>query len=144
MRRVPSGTAVRRPAFLRKPTNAVSQSVKLAEELEANNVPYIHVPFEGQFHAFDFFQDTTARALYFIAKFLAEYLWSSFGGMTNAGLEAIVSSGDATPPPGSRANLRSTLKASPNFLESRIFGKLPIGILWGAIGASTKLLDGII
>jgi dipeptidyl aminopeptidase/acylaminoacyl peptidase len=39
-----------------------SQSVKLAEKLEANNVPYIYVPFEAQFHAFDFFQDTTARA----------------------------------------------------------------------------------
>ncbi len=52
----------------------MSQSVKLAEKLEANNVPYIYVPFEGQFHAFDFFQDTTARALYFIEKFLAEYL----------------------------------------------------------------------
>ena len=52
----------------------MSQSVKLAEKLEANNVPYIYVPFEGQFHAFDFFQGTTARALYFIAKFLAEYL----------------------------------------------------------------------
>jgi acetyl esterase/lipase len=51
-----------------------SQSVKLAEKLEANSVPYIYVPFEGQFHAFDFFQDTTARSLYFMEKFLAEYL----------------------------------------------------------------------
>ena len=35
----------------------MSQSVKLAEKLQASNVPYIYVPFEGQFHAFDFFQD---------------------------------------------------------------------------------------
>jgi acetyl esterase/lipase len=52
----------------------MGQSVKLAEKLEANNVPYIFAPFEGKFHAFDFFQDTTARALYFMEKFLAEYL----------------------------------------------------------------------
>ena len=52
----------------------MGQSVKLAEELEANNVPYIFAPFEGKFNAFDFFQDTTARALYFAEKFLAEYL----------------------------------------------------------------------
>jgi acetyl esterase/lipase len=52
----------------------MSQSVKLAEKLEANNVPYIYAPFEGQFHAFDFFQGTTARALYFTEKFLGEYL----------------------------------------------------------------------
>jgi hypothetical protein len=48
--------------------------VKLAEKLEANNVPYIYAPFNGQFHAFDYFQDTTERSLYFIEKFLAEYL----------------------------------------------------------------------
>jgi len=52
----------------------MGQSVKLAKALEANHVPYIYVPFEGQFHAFDFFQDTTERSLYFIEKFLAEYL----------------------------------------------------------------------
>jgi acetyl esterase/lipase len=52
----------------------MSQSVRLAKQLETNNVPYIYVPFEGQFHAFDFFQDTTARSLYLIEKFLAEYL----------------------------------------------------------------------
>lgn len=52
----------------------MSQSVKLAAKLEANNVPYIYAPFEGQFHAFDFFQGTTARAAYLIEKFLAEYL----------------------------------------------------------------------
>jgi len=52
----------------------MSQSVTLAEKLEANNVPYIYVPFEGQFHAFDYFQDTTERSLYFIEKFLGEYL----------------------------------------------------------------------
>jgi acetyl esterase/lipase len=52
----------------------MSQSVKLAEKLEANSVPYIFAPFEGKFHAFDFFQDTTARALYFMEKFPAEYL----------------------------------------------------------------------
>ena len=52
----------------------MSQSVKLAKKLEANNVPYIYVPFEGQFHAFDFFQDTTERSLYFIEQFLNEYL----------------------------------------------------------------------
>jgi acetyl esterase/lipase len=52
----------------------LSQSVKLAEALEANNVPYIYAPFEGQFHAFDYFQDTTERSLYFIEKFLVEYL----------------------------------------------------------------------
>jgi acetyl esterase/lipase len=52
----------------------MSQSVKLADALEANNVPYIYVPFEGQFHAFDYFKDTTDRSLYFIERFLAEYL----------------------------------------------------------------------
>lgn len=52
----------------------MSQSVKLADKLEANNVPYIYVPFEGQFHAFDFFQDTTERVMYLTEKFLAEYL----------------------------------------------------------------------
>ncbi len=52
----------------------LSQAQKLADKLEADNVPYIYVPFEGQFHAFDFFQDTTERSLYFIEKFLAEYL----------------------------------------------------------------------
>jgi acetyl esterase/lipase len=52
----------------------MSQSVKLAEKLEAHNVPYIYAPFEGQFRAFDFFQGTTARALYLIEKFLAEHL----------------------------------------------------------------------
>lgn len=50
------------------------QSQRLANKLGANNVPYIYVPFEGQFHAFDYFQDTTERSLYFIEKFLAEYL----------------------------------------------------------------------
>ena len=52
----------------------MSQSVKLAEKLQASNVPYIYVPFEGQFHAFDYFQDTTERSLYFVEKFLGEYL----------------------------------------------------------------------
>jgi acetyl esterase/lipase len=52
----------------------MSQSVKLAEALDANNVPYIYVPFEGQFHAFDYFKGTTERSLYFIEKFLVEYL----------------------------------------------------------------------
>jgi acetyl esterase/lipase len=52
----------------------LSQSVKLANALDANNVPYIYAPFEGQFHAFDYFKDTTERSLYFIEKFLAEYL----------------------------------------------------------------------
>jgi hypothetical protein len=40
----------------------------------AHNVPYVYAPFEGQFHAFDYFKDTTDRSLYFIEKFLAEYL----------------------------------------------------------------------
>lgn len=44
----------------------------LVAKLEANNVPYIYAPFEGKFHAFDF--SKTARGLYFIEKFLAEYL----------------------------------------------------------------------
>ena len=52
----------------------MSQSVTLADKLEANNVPYVYVPFEGQFHAFDYFQDSTERSLYFIEKFLDEYL----------------------------------------------------------------------
>jgi acetyl esterase/lipase len=52
----------------------MSQSVMLAKKLDANNVPYIYVPFEGQFHAFDYFQDTTKRSLYFVEKFLAAYL----------------------------------------------------------------------
>jgi acetyl esterase/lipase len=50
------------------------QSVNLAKALDANNVPYIYVPFEGQFHAFDYFRETTDRSLYFIKSFLAEYL----------------------------------------------------------------------
>lgn len=52
----------------------MSQSARLAKALADNNVPYIYVPFEGQFHAFDYFQDTTSSSLYFIEKFLGEYL----------------------------------------------------------------------
>ena len=52
----------------------MSQSVKLANALEANKVPYVYVPFEGQFHAFDYFNINTDRSLYFIYKFLSEYL----------------------------------------------------------------------
>jgi acetyl esterase/lipase len=48
----------------------MSQSAKLAEALDDNNVPYVYVPFEGQFHAFDFFRDTTVLSLYLIEKFL--------------------------------------------------------------------------
>jgi acetyl esterase/lipase len=52
----------------------LSQSAKLAKALDARDVPYVYAPFEGQFHAFDYFKDTTERALYFIEKFLVEYL----------------------------------------------------------------------
>jgi acetyl esterase/lipase len=52
----------------------ISQSVKLVEKLETNNVPYLYVPFKGQFHAFDLFKDANQRSLYFIEKFLTEYL----------------------------------------------------------------------
>lgn len=52
----------------------MSQSVKLAEKLEANDVPYLYVPFAGQFHGFDFFEYMVPRALYLIDQFLAEYL----------------------------------------------------------------------
>lgn len=40
------------------------RSASLAEKLEANSVPYIYAPFEGQFHVFDLFQTTTARAVF--------------------------------------------------------------------------------
>ncbi len=52
----------------------MSQSLRLAEALGVNNVPYIYVPFEGQFHAFDFFRDATDLSLYFIERFFGEYL----------------------------------------------------------------------
>ena len=35
---------------------------------------WLLAPFQGKFHAFDFFQDMTARALYFMEEFLAQYL----------------------------------------------------------------------
>jgi hypothetical protein len=46
----------------------------LARALDAHDVPKVYAPFEGQFHAFDYFKDTTERSLYFIEKFLDEYL----------------------------------------------------------------------
>jgi len=52
----------------------LSQSAKLARALDAHDVPKVYAPFEGQFHAFDYFKDTTERSLYFIEKFLDEYL----------------------------------------------------------------------
>ena len=52
----------------------MSQSVKLAKAFDDNNVPYIYVPFEGQFHAFDYFKDATDLSLYLIGKFVDEYL----------------------------------------------------------------------
>ena len=48
--------------------------MRLAEALEAHGVPYIYAAFEGQFHAFDYFKGTADRTLYFIERFLAEYL----------------------------------------------------------------------
>jgi Prolyl oligopeptidase family len=52
----------------------LSQSANLAKALDAKGVPYVYVPFEGQFHAFDYFNDTTERSLYFTKSFLAEYV----------------------------------------------------------------------
>ena len=51
-----------------------SQSVALAEALDAHGVPYVYAAFEGQFHAFDYFKGTADRTLHFIEGFLAEYL----------------------------------------------------------------------
>lgn len=51
-----------------------SQSVLLVEKLEANSVPYVYAPFLGLYHAFIIDVDATARAMYFIERFLGEYL----------------------------------------------------------------------
>jgi acetyl esterase/lipase len=51
-----------------------SQSVVLMEKLEANGVPYVYAPFLGLYHAFTIDVDATARAMYFIERFLGEYL----------------------------------------------------------------------
>jgi acetyl esterase/lipase len=53
-----------------------SQSVLLVEKLEANGVPYLYAPFLGLYHAFTIDVDATARAMYFIERFLGEYLTS--------------------------------------------------------------------
>lgn len=52
----------------------MSQSAKLAKALDAENVPYVYALFEGQFHAFDYFNINAGRSWYYIEKFLAEYL----------------------------------------------------------------------
>jgi hypothetical protein len=46
----------------------------LMEKLEINNVPFVYAPFLGLFHAFTIDLDASARAMYFIDRFLAEYL----------------------------------------------------------------------
>jgi acetyl esterase/lipase len=52
----------------------ITQAEKLAKKLDANNVPYIYVPFRGCYHAFDVFANANAGAMYFIEQFLAESL----------------------------------------------------------------------
>jgi acetyl esterase/lipase len=51
-----------------------SQSVMLMDKLDANNVPYVYAPFLGLYHAFTIDVDATARAMYFVQRFLAEYV----------------------------------------------------------------------
>ena len=51
-----------------------SQSVLLVEKLEAHNVPYVYAPFLGLYHAFTIDEDANTRAMYFIERFLGEYL----------------------------------------------------------------------
>jgi dipeptidyl aminopeptidase/acylaminoacyl peptidase len=52
----------------------ITQAEKLAKKLDANDVPYLYVPFRGSYHAFDMFTNANAGATYFIEQFLAEYL----------------------------------------------------------------------
>jgi len=52
----------------------ITQAEKLAKKLEANDVPYIFMPFRGGYHAFDVFTNTNPGVMYFIESFLAEYL----------------------------------------------------------------------
>jgi acetyl esterase/lipase len=51
-----------------------SQSVSLVQKLEAQNVPYVYAPFLGLYHAFTIDVDANARAMYFVDRFLSEYL----------------------------------------------------------------------
>jgi acetyl esterase/lipase len=53
-----------------------NQSVMLMEKLEANSVPYVYAPFLGLYHAFLIDEAASERAMYFVDRFLAEYLVS--------------------------------------------------------------------
>ena len=52
----------------------ITQAEKLVNRLEANNVPYVYVPFKGGYHGYDMFTDTNPGVMYLIEQFLAEYL----------------------------------------------------------------------
>lgn len=52
----------------------ITQAEKLANKLEANNVPYVYAPFKGGYHGYDMFTDTNPGVMYLVEHFLAEYL----------------------------------------------------------------------
>ena len=52
----------------------ITQGEKLAQKLEANNVPYVFAPFKGGYHGYDMFTETNPAVMYLIEHFLAEYL----------------------------------------------------------------------
>jgi acetyl esterase/lipase len=51
-----------------------NQSVRLIERLEEHGVPYVYAPFLGLYHAFAIDEDASERAMYFVDRFLTEYL----------------------------------------------------------------------
>jgi hypothetical protein len=62
-------------SFVRHPAPKIAHSIqRRPEKLKEHGVPFVYALFLGLYHAFVIDEDASERAMYFVDRFLTEYL----------------------------------------------------------------------